>query len=167
MLSRSRRGSHLTRIRPKNLVSASAASISPHHHRSHRHAERFQVSLPASATALIPFRFPTSSRMDHFPRPNAANRLADDSRRPGTKLLSNVHDGIPRDTFEEYPLRRGFSSAKLSAGDFRPDRSQQAAALVQNWPSSGSWKSSSGFPCPRRTSSWLLRMGSSSSARTC
>jgi hypothetical protein len=71
--------------------------------------------------------------MDHLPRPSAANCVGDESRQPGTKLLSNLHDGIPREAFEEYPLRRGFSRANLGAGDFPPGQSQQAAALVQNW----------------------------------
>jgi hypothetical protein len=71
--------------------------------------------------------------MDHLPRPNVANRLNYESRQPGTNLLCNLHDGIPREAFEEYPLRRGFSRADLGAGNFPPEHSQQAAALVQNW----------------------------------
>jgi Heterokaryon incompatibility protein (HET) len=71
--------------------------------------------------------------MDHLPRPSAANRLGEELRQPGTKVIRNLHDGISRVAFEEYPLRRGFSSADLGAGNFLPEQSHQAAALVQNW----------------------------------
>jgi hypothetical protein len=71
--------------------------------------------------------------MDHLPRPSAANCLNTESRQLGTKVLRNLHDGISRAAFEEYPLRRGFSSADLEAGNFPPEQSHQAAALVQNW----------------------------------
>lgn len=76
---------------------------------------------------------PPNCIMEHLPYPSATNRVGNELRQPGTKVLSNLHDGIPREAFDEYPLRRGFSSANLGAGDFAPEQSQQAAALVQNW----------------------------------
>src|SRR5436305_11618735 len=71
--------------------------------------------------------------MHHLPRPNGATCSGDELRNQGTKLLRNLHDGIPKEAFEEYPVKRGFPKGDLEAGTFTPDYSQQAAALVQNW----------------------------------
>jgi len=88
--------------------------------------------IPLQAKATHQISFP-NILMGHLPRPSEANRLGCESRHPGSEVLSNLHDGIQRGAFEDYPLRRGFSVASLEAGSFPPEQSKQAAALVQHW----------------------------------
>ena len=73
--------------------------------------------------------------MDHLPQPSSANRsgAASVPPSPGITLLGNVHDGFPRGSFEEYPVRRGTLREQLLNGDFPPEKSQEVAVLVQNW----------------------------------
>ena len=51
----------------------------------------------------------------------------------GRQLLTNLHDGYSRGSFEDYPARRGLSKEDLEAGNFSQEQQAHASALVQNW----------------------------------
>src|SRR5436190_7415204 len=75
--------------------------------------------------------------MDYLCRPGVGNLGGEDGFGCNAGLLRSIHDGKERTLFMDYPRRWGFTSDELCTGTFPPNRSELAAAVVQNWLSFG------------------------------